>query len=363
MTTNSKNSNSQNSNSQNASFKNNSSKNHDSIAMTNIENQNLEQISAPTNNARAIIINVDDLGLSEAVNHAVIRLAERGLIGASSYMVGGNISTDDTNRLSELKVDVGLHLDLTGIFPSALLGSLKPLLITSYLRRLKPLIVTDIINRQLDRFADTFGRAPVFIDGHQHIHQFPIVRQQLIKALDTRFGDTNDSAQNAICARVTTPLVNDLKSQVIYRLGGKAWRKLCADNNITTNDKFGGVYGFDADTEQLSVLWDQWLSAAPRTRFLTPGLHNLATHLAPQGTYSQYGSTTPAIHSVPLGLPRDIKTSLIMCHPAAPDNSWHDDIKQAREREFEWLMSYQFEDLLLQNEVRLMSWSDIAKGN
>ncbi len=62
--------------------------------MTNTENQNLEQISAHTNNARAIIINVDDLGLSEAVNHAVIRLAERGLIGASSYMVGGNISTD-----------------------------------------------------------------------------------------------------------------------------------------------------------------------------------------------------------------------------------------------------------------------------
>ena len=312
------------------------------------------------NNGRAVIINVDDLGLSNAVNQAVIRLAERGLIGASSYMVGGSISTGDIHRLSELNVDIGLHLDLTGIFPSALLGSLKPLIITSYLRRLKPSIVTDIINRQLDAFEDTFARAPVFVDGHQHIHQFPIIRKRLMQALTSRHVD---EAQSTICARVTTPLVNDLKSQVIYRLGGKAWRKLCADNGITTNDKFGGVYGFDADNGQLAALWDQWLSAAPRTRFLTSGLHNLGAHIAPQGTYSQYGSTVPAIHSVPLGLPREVKTSLIMCHPAIVDSGWQDDIKQAREREFDWLMSYQFEDLLVKNEVRLVNWSEIAKGH
>ena len=355
MTNNSQDNNFQNSNSENIN-----SQNDNSIAMMNKENQNLEQTNTPTNNARAIIINVDDLGLSDAVNQAVIRLAERGLIGASSYMVGGSISADTISRLSELNVDVGLHLDLTGIFPSDLLRSLKPLLSTSYLRRLKPAIVTDIINRQFDSFEDTFGRAPAFVDGHQHIHQFPIIRQCLIKALTTRY---SEGAQSTICARVTTPLVNDIKSQIIYHLGGKSWRKLCADNNITTNDKFGGVYGFDTDTAQLSALWNQWLSAAPRTRFLTPGLYNLDVNLASQGTYSQYGSTTPAIHSVPLGLPRDIKTSLIMCHPAVPNSGWQDDIKQAREREFEWLMSYQFEDLLLQNEVRLMSWSDITKGN
>ena len=312
------------------------------------------------NNGRAVIINVDDLGLSEAVNQAVIRLAERGLVGASSYMVGGSISAGDISRLNELNIDVGLHLDLTGIFPSALLGSLKPLIITSYLRRLRPSIVTDIINRQFDIFEDTFGYAPVFIDGHQHIHQFPIIRKLLMQALTTRYAD---KGQSTICARVTTPLINDLKSQVIYRLGGKVWHKLCADNNITTNDKFGGVYGFDADNGQLAALWDQWLSAAPRTRFLTSGLHNLGAHIALQGTYSQYGSTVPAIHSVPLGLPREVKTSLIMCHPAIVDSGWQDDIKQAREREFEWLMSYQFEDLLVKNEVRLVNWSEIAKGH
>ena len=52
-----------------------------------------------------------------------------------------------------------------------------------------------------------------------------------------------------------------------------------------------------------------------------------------------------------------------MCHPAIVDSGWQDDIKQAREREFEWLMSYQFEDLLVKNEVRLVNWSEIAKGH
>lgn len=95
-------------------------------------------VSSSSNNARAVIINVDDLGLSDAVNKAVIRLAERGIIGASSYMVGGTISNDDIAKLVELNVDIGLHLDLTGVFTSSLRGSLKSIIIASYLRRINP---------------------------------------------------------------------------------------------------------------------------------------------------------------------------------------------------------------------------------
>ncbi len=314
-------------------------------------------VGSSANNARAVIINVDDLGLSDAVNKAVIRLAERGLIGASSYMVGGTISASDIRKLAELNVDIGLHLDLTGIFDSSLRGSLKSIIIASYLRRINPKKLNTIIEQQLDAFEDKFGHPPVFIDGHQHIHQFPAIRQCLITLLVNRYGADSSAA---ISARVTTPLVNDLKSWIIYSLGGRAWRKLCADNNITTNDKFGGVYGFDADIQQLAVLWSKWLKGAPRTKFLTPGLHKMTATLEDLGTYSQYGSTVPAIHSVPLGMPREVKTSVIMCHPAVPASDWQDEIKAAREREFEWLMSHEFEDLLQQNEVRLVNWSDIA---
>lgn len=220
-----------------------------------------EQAAALSNHTRPVIINVDDLGLSTAVNDAVIHLAELGRIGASSYMVGGTITDSDINRLNQLNVDIGLHLDLTGIFASALRGSLKSIIIASYLRRFNPMQVTDIIKQQLDGFEERFNRAPVFIDGHQHIHQFPVIREGLIKELTNRYSD--EIAKGMLSARVTTPLINDVKSWIIYILGGYAWRKSCQHHRIITNDKFGGVYGFDADRQQLAMLWKKWLQAAP----------------------------------------------------------------------------------------------------
>ena len=281
-----------------------------------------KQSSSLTDSSRPIIINVDDLGLSTAVNDAVIHLAELGRIGASSYMVGGAITDSDINQLKKLNVDIGLHLDLTGIFPSTLRGSLKSIIIASYLRRFNPMQVTDVIKQQLDGFEDRFGHVPVFIDGHQHIHQFPVIRHCLIKELTDRY--SNEISKGTLSARVTTPLINDIKSWIIYTLGGYAWRKSCEHNNILTNDKFGGVYGFDADSQLLASLWDQWLKSTP---------HSIACS----------------------------STTLIMCHPAVPENgsnNWQDEIKAAREIEFNWMTSHEFEDLLHKYNVKLLRWSD-----
>lgn len=282
--------------------------------------------SQAKDNARAIMINVDDLGLSSAVNDAVLHLAECGRIGASSYMVGGTITDSEIKTLTALNVDIGLHLDLTGIFPSALRGSLKSIIVASYLRKLNPAQVNDVIKQQLDAFENCFGRAPVFIDGHQHIHQFPIIRQHLVNEISTRYGK---NTQTSMGARVTMPLVHDIKSWIIYALGGNAWRRLCEDRHIATNDRFGGVYGFDATSQELSALWETWLQKAPRTTSLTPLL-------------------------------ADSPFTLIMCHPAVPSNAWQDEIKQARELEYDWLMSEQFGQQLQQHDVRLVRWSDIS---
>ena len=309
--------------------------------------------SQTSNQARAVIINVDDLGLSEAVNEAVIRLAEHGRIGASSYMVGGAISDYDIGQLSDLNVDIGLHLDLTGIFASSLQDSLKAIIIASYLRRLDNRQVSEIIKQQLDAFEDRFNQPPVFIDGHQHIHQFPIIRQCLNDELKVRYAKSTSS----IYARATTPLVNDFKSWVIYILGGKAWKQLCLDNNIVTNDRFGGVYGFDTSYGDLALLWEKWLDSAPLSLNLSPGLYTQPIKLEDSGNYAQYGTTTPPIHSVPNSMPNDMMTTLIMCHPAVADNSWQDEIKAAREIEYSWLMSDEFKTLLEQKEIRLIRWS------
>ncbi|WP_169391589.1 MULTISPECIES: ChbG/HpnK family deacetylase [Psychrobacter] len=321
--------------------------------------------SQPNKAGRAIIINVDDLGLSTAVNSAVLRLAGRGLVGATSFMAGGVLSTDEVQALDNFKVDVGLHVDFTEIFPTHLKRDLPALIRASYLRQLNTKLITEVIRQQFDAFEAIFQRAPVFIDGHQHIHQLPIIRQCLMNELVARYGQAAAAKHPTIKAvlpraRVTTPLIKDAKSQIIYRLGGKAWQQLCEGHQVATNDYFAGVYDFKAERHELKALWQQWLSAAPTTNYLAAGLHMCQPDLEPLGTYAQYGSTTPAIHSVPLGLPKNMVTTLIMCHPAVPDSSWNDEIKTAREREFAWLMSTDFEHLLEDYQVRLVKWSEIA---
>ena len=50
-----------------------------------------------------------------------------------------------------------------------------------------------------------------------------------------------------------------------------------------------------------------------------------------------------------------------MCHPAVPENgsnNWQDEIKAAREIEFNWMTSHEFEDLLHKYNVKLLRWSD-----
>lgn len=295
------------------------------------------QTSQSSNAARTIIINVDDLGLSTAVNDAVLHLAEIGRIGASSYMVGGAISDNDISELKRRHVDVGLHLDLTGIFPSALRGSLKSIIIASYLRRFSAHQVTDIIKQQLDRFEDRFNQAPVFIDGHQHIHQFPIIRHCLINELSARY--RHQISQGSLYARVTTPLIHDIKSWIIYLLGGYGWRKSCDHNHIKINDKFGGVYNFEATGQELVTFWESWIKNAPLSADLLSGI------------LSQ-DSKFPTINS-------RLSPTLIMCHPAAPYHNWQDDIKAAREMEYQWLISAEFKDLSAKYNVRLMRWSDM----
>ncbi|MBS9778520.1 MAG: ChbG/HpnK family deacetylase [Gammaproteobacteria bacterium] len=247
---------------------------------------------------RKITINVDDLGLSEAVNEAVVELANLGRIHSSSYMVGGNISHKHKSALGAMNIDIGLHLDFTGIFQSPLTQSLQQVLLKSYTRQIDIDAAAENIASQFSQFEATFGRAPVFVDGHQHVHQFPVIRKALMTHIIEKY-------QGTVATRITKPIARDIKSRIIYALGGWTWQKLCQKYAINSNKYFAGVYDFDADETQLTHLWKQWLSASK-------------------------------------------ENTLIMCHPATPCSNWSDEIKAAREREYSYLISDEFASLLEQ---------------
>lgn len=265
---------------------------------------------------KKIIINVDDLGLSDFVNQAVVDLAYKKRVTATSFMVGGAISDEHKAALHEMNIDVGLHLDFTGIYESSLTSSLKSILFNTYTRLLDKAKVIKNIKQQFDLFEDQFGHTPIFVDGHQHVHQFPIIRNALIDELIRR------SDNNKIYARITKPLVNDLKSNIIYKLGGNAWQTMCHNHAITTNSGFAGVYGFDKSTDELINVWKYWIKACDSN------INN---------------------------------SNLIMCHPAKPttdlSENWDDEIKVSRENEYNFLMSDVFGDLI--SSCQLVSWKEI----
>ncbi len=309
---------------------------------------------------KKVIINIDDLGLSEAVNQAVVNLADKQRITASSYMVGGSISDEHKQALQELGVDIGLHLDFTGIFPSPLTGSLKSTLFKCYTHQLDKQQVADNIKQQFEQFVETFDALPVFVDGHQHVHQFPIIRDALIQEIMARTHSNSHihtcshPQQTPIACRVTKPLVNDLKSWIIYLLGGNKWQMLCQANGIATNTGFAGVYGFDKDKEELKKRWQTWLTSCSNCTNVKSNTESTTESIKNTGNIKSIKNAKST---------QTDKTNLIMCHPATPialtksGKDWQDEIKQAREIEYQWLMSDEFAEMLSMQKVQLQHWT------
>ena len=256
---------------------------------------------------KPVIINVDDLGLSEPVNEAVIRLAQMQRIQASSYMSHGSISADAVRELHNLNIDIGLHLDLTGF---NCIGSLKHILLTSYLHLWPRTKIQNIINQQLNQFEDTIGQKPDFVDGHQHVHQLPVIRDILIRILQQRY-------HNTVAIRCTKPLQKNFKALLIYNLGGRALKKKLQKSHIAHNFAFGGVYDFNANVKELALKWKHWLGAIP------------------------------------------YEGAVIMCHPALPSTMWHDEIKVAREREWQWLSSDAFSQCWQDMQCHATHWQTL----
>src|SRR5204862_2288645 len=148
---------------------------------------------------RRIWLCADDYGLSPGVNRAIRDLIERGRLNATSVMVvGPSIGRDEVEALRAAaarsrRCAIGLHVTLTAPFRPLTMhfkpidGGMFPafprLLRAGLLRRLDPEIIQAEVMVQLSVFAEMFGRAPDFVDGHQHVQLFPQVRDAFLSAV------------------------------------------------------------------------------------------------------------------------------------------------------------------------------------
>jgi chitin disaccharide deacetylase len=267
----------------------------------------------------AVILNADDYAMDEGVDAAILALAKRGTVTAASAMVLSPSWSDAGRRLLDVKVDRGLHLDLTSPFAAATPPALPRLMGAAFSGRLDRSKMRHAIERQLDAFEAVAKAPPDFIDGHQHVHQLPVVRDVLMIALKAQYG--------ALASRIGIRLClarrwRGLKAAIIAATGAGALSRLIRKWGHPANTDFAGVYDFSPSAD-LAALWRGWLTTLIGER------------------------------------------PLIMCHIAANEgpNSPFDRIRTARISEWQWLCSQSFRDLCSECAIVFRGWQTGGNAN
>ncbi|HEV7601186.1 MAG TPA: ChbG/HpnK family deacetylase [Bradyrhizobium sp.] len=265
----------------------------------------------------------DDYGLSPGVNRAIRDLIARGRLNATSIMVvGPAIGRDEVDALNiaatSPRCAIGLHVTLTAPF-HPLTMHCKPLdgglflpfprlLRAGLLRRLDPEIIRAELAAQIAAFIEKFGRAPDFVDGHQHVQLFPQVRDAFLTAV-------KESAPNAWVRQGGRhqPLLQRLgmPKALLIDVLSVPFRRRASRANIAFNPGFAGAYDFSQSPE-FGELMKQFLDGLP-------------------------------------------EGGLIMCHPGFVDDILVslDPLTGQREREFAFLAGDDFPQLLAANNVTL----------
>lgn len=265
----------------------------------------------PKNEIRKLCINADDFAQSEVIDDAIVDLAKRGIITSTSALVLSPAWAASAQRLKDLPIQVGLHLDLTSHFTPAF-GfhySLPRLIFLACIRALSKQDLKKIIELQWFKFTEVYGSAPDFIDGHQHIHQLPVVRDALLSVIAENKWGSEPNQWLRVCRAQRW---QGVKAMVISSLGAKSLQFKASQMNIATNTDFAGVYNFDEKCN-LEKNWRRWLGSLSGNK------------------------------------------PLVMCHVAVASQSVdfesgsgidHDEILRARVNEYNWLKSKEFKLLL-----------------
>jgi predicted glycoside hydrolase/deacetylase ChbG (UPF0249 family) len=273
---------------------------------------------------RRIWLCADDYGLSPGVNRAIRDLIERGRLNATSVMVvGPSIGRDEAKALQVAAANsprcaIGLHVTLTAPFRPLTMyfrpvdgGMFFPfpkLLRAGLLRRLDPEIIQAELMVQFATFSEQFGRAPDFVDGHQHVQLFPQVRDAFLAAVKEAAPNAwvrQGGRKQPLAQRLGTP-----KALVLDILSAQ-FRTRAARTDIAFNPGFAGAYDF-SKAPDFGLLMRQFLDGLP-------------------------------------------EGGLIMCHPGFVDETLVglDPLTTQRELEYAFLAGERFPPLLAANKVTL----------
>lgn len=227
--------------------------------------------------SKQIILCADDYGYSDAVSEAILDLIDQRRINATSCMVNMPNWQQHANNLKALNssAQIGLHLNLTEGDNST---HLKTLMLKCLTKRTNFSQLSRQIEQQFETFVDTFGHAPDFIDGHQHIHQLPGIRNCLVYSYAKYIKGTKTWVRlsaNSINTMFLMPFPS--KQLAIYLTGYRKLKHLLKTDHIPHNPSFAGVYDFE-QYRHYRDYFKQFLQQITNNGLIMchPGKHNVS---------------------------------------------------------------------------------------
>ncbi len=203
-----------------------------------------------------LILTVDDFGMHAGIDAAVLEFGASGYVTATSCLVLSPRWATAARGITapvRQQMDIGLHVDFTE-FDGA--QSLRRLIYRSAVRQLDPRTVRTRIARQFDAFENALGTPPDYIDGHQHVHQLPQVRDALLEELQRRY-------RVLPWIRVSNPPAgHGLKGFVIRQLGAAPLARKATAAGLRQTTRLLGSYNFDLSEAGYKQRLEHWLSEA-----------------------------------------------------------------------------------------------------
>ena len=144
-----------------------------------------------------IIINADDLGMSQEVNDATFGLMDQGLVTSASIIANSPMVEEACAKIASYpQCSFGIHLNVTEFRPLTDAGSLSPLLDTNgkfVSERLWEISIDSKLtagifqefSAQVERLAG-LGVEISHIDSHHHVHTLPRIFP-VLKRIQKRF--------------------------------------------------------------------------------------------------------------------------------------------------------------------------------
>lgn len=221
---------------------------------------------------RRMVLCADDYALSPGVSAGIRELIAAGRINATSVMTIFPEFEQEAKALlatkSRIPLQIGLHATLTGDFtplkatPIASPGGRLPTSDKTWpplgYFRIDPDAVKTEVRAQIEKFIGAFGRAPDYVDGHQHVQLMPGIRMKLLEAV-------KDLAPNA-WVRQCSPArksksSGDAKTRFLSFLS-RGFRAQAKQAGLKYNPAFSGAYDYFSPSD-FGALFARFIDGLP----------------------------------------------------------------------------------------------------